>query len=175
MGLVYLIRPACLKNVNRFEVGCCRQEDMSNKFERNAELFCVLGGIENCSQLEQEVVIEFDKWFDRIVDGFYEGNLQQMMDVFIKTVRLSEKRAHDLVKVQKIALDEVNNWCEGYAIPMDEIDYYIPVAYCGDFKKQLNDAISQAKLKYKVSSVVTPLEISDFIRFKKPLLKFTPM
>ena len=55
------------------------------------------------------------------------------------------------------------------------IDSYILLGYCGYFKKELNDAISKAKLKYKVSSSVTPTEISEFIRFQKPLLKFTPI
>ena len=175
MGIVYLIRPACLKNVNRYEIGSCKQEDMLNKFEKHTELFCVLGSIENYNQAQKEVITEFDKWFDCVIDRFYEGDLQQMIDVFIKTIRLSEKRAHDIVEVQNIALGEVKNWYEKHAIPMNEIDSYIPVGYCGDFKKELNDAISKAKLKYKVSSAVTPTEISEFIRFQKPPLKFTPI
>lgn len=58
-----------------------------------------------------------------------------------------------------------------------KIKFYsqIILGYCGYFKKELNDAISKAKLKYKVSSSVTPTEISEFIRFQKPLLKFTPI
>lgn len=58
-GMLYLIRPACLCGINRFKIGYSEEHVITN-IEKDSELFCVYGNLENGTQTEQALIDKFD-------------------------------------------------------------------------------------------------------------------
>lgn len=51
----------------------------------------------------------------------------------------------------------------------------IMMVTCREFKQNLNEAFVEAGLEYQLSSEMKASNVSDFIRFQKPLLEFTAL
>lgn len=174
-GMLYLIRPACLSGINRFKIGYSDEHVVAN-IEKDSELFCVQGNLENGAQTEQMLKDRFDEKFVRITDRIYEGNIQTMIDVFRATILFSKSvdDSQDMIQLKKIALDQVGKFYTKHAnMPDLKQSGYITFAACKQFRESLDDAISQAGLQYRVSIETTHDNISKFILFHEPMLQFT--
>ena len=174
--MLYLIRPACLSGINRFKIGYSDEHVVAH-IEKDSELFCVQGNLENGTQIEQALIDKFNKQFIRITDQIYEGNIQTMIDVFRETILFSKSvdDSQDLIQLKKIALDQVGKFYTKHAKYMTDMRQlgYVSFAACKQFRESLDIAISQAGLQYRVSIETTHDNISKFILFHEPMLQFT--
>ena len=173
--MLYLIRPACLSGINRFKIGYSDEHVVAN-IEKDSELFCAHGNLENGTQIEQVLIDKFDKKFVRITERIYEGNIQTMIDVFRETILFSKsvEDSQDMIQLKKIALDQVGKFYTNHEyMPNLKQSGYITFAACKQFRESVDVAISQAGLQYHVSKETTHDNVSKFILFHEPMLQFT--
>lgn len=97
--------------------------------------------------------------------------------MYLETILFSKSvyDSQDMIQLKKIALDQVGKFYTKHATYMSNLrqSCYITFTACKHFRESVDDAISQAGLQYRVSKETTHDNISKFILFHEPMLKFT--
>lgn len=80
-----------------------------------------------------------------------------------------------MIQLKKIALDQIGKFYTKHATYMTDMRQlgYVSFGACKAFKMSVDNAISQTGLHYHVSKETTYDNISKFILFHEPMLKFT--
>lgn len=172
--MLYLVRPACLSGINRFEIG----RSVTNKLPKKTEVLCAYGHLEHDTEihLEKALIHKLDQRFVRITDRIYEGDLNAIVDVFSEIVLANgASSGASSTSLETIALHQVDKFHTMHADVMSEIRQlgYITFAACRQFKVDVNRAIARTGLRYQVEPRTTQTDITKFILFREPMLKFT--
>lgn len=109
MGIIYLLQPCELVGTNRYKIGMSSKTDLSRiKSYKNGSRYISIMECKNYLNVERIIKQEFDLKFKRIAGReFYEGDEQEMLDMFINIVL--KNKDETLIKFEVIFEDTMLN------------------------------------------------------------------
>ena len=119
MGIIYLVQPCELVGTQRYKIGMSSKNDLSRiRSYKNGSRYISIMECENYLIVERLLKKEFDIKFKKIAGReFYEGDEQEMLDIFIEIVLKNKNENKEIFEDLHIDnnIDFKSLWMNKYA------------------------------------------------------------